>query len=171
MTHSHRYYGKYRGTVINNLDPEQIGRIQALVPDVFGTAPSPWAMPCVPFTGPQSGVFVLPSIGANVWIEFEQGDLDKPVWTGGFWGSAAEVPALAVAGDPAFPSIVLQTRLQNAVVISDQPGPAGGILLKAADGASIAVNEEGITISNGKGASITMTGPETSLNGDALTVI
>ena len=58
---------------------------------------------------------LVPPIGAGVWIEFEQGDPDYPIWTGGFWGSAAEVPALALAGNPASPSIVLQTRLQNTL--------------------------------------------------------
>ncbi len=81
-----KFHGKYRGTVVNNVDPEQRGRIQALVPDVSGLIPSSWAMPCVPFAGKQSGVYVVPQIGAGVWIEFEQGDPDYPIWVGGFWG-------------------------------------------------------------------------------------
>src|SRR6185312_3412049 len=87
-----KFFGKYRGTVIQNVDPEQRGRIQVMVPDVSGLIPSSWAMPCVPIAGKQSGVYVAPQIGAGVWIEFEQGDPDYPVWVGGFWGSAAEVP-------------------------------------------------------------------------------
>ena len=79
-------------------------------------------MPCVPFAGQQSGVFVLPQIGAGVWVEFEQGDPDYPIWVGGFWGSAAEVPALALAGLPVSPSIVLQTGNQNG---ADDLRPAG----------------------------------------------
>src|SRR3546814_14827184 len=62
----------------------------------------------------QSGVYVVPQIGAGVWIEFEHGDLDYPVWVGGFWGSAAEVPALALAGNPASPSVVLQSGVQRS---------------------------------------------------------
>jgi hypothetical protein len=95
-----RYYGKYRGTVINNIDPEQRGRIMALVPDVLGIIPSSWAMPCVPIAGKQEGVFVVPQIGAGVWIEFEQGDPDYPIWVGGFWGAFAEVPTAALAPHP-----------------------------------------------------------------------
>jgi len=41
------------------------------------------------------------------------------------------VPALALAGNPVSPSIVLQTALQNTIVISDLPGPTGGIMLRA----------------------------------------
>lgn len=166
-----RFLGKYRGMVINNIDPMQQGRIQVQVPDVAGLAPTSWAMPCVPFTGMQSGAYMLPQIGAGVWIEFEQGDPDHPIWVGGFWGSAAEVPALALAGSPASPSVVLQTTGQNTLMLSDLPGPAGGILLKSSTGALISINEIGITISNGQGATIMLNGPAVNINQGALSVI
>jgi hypothetical protein len=170
-----RYYGKYRGTVINNIDPEQRGRIMALVPDVLGLTPSSWALPCVPIAGKQEGIFAIPQIGAGVWIEFEQGDPDYPIWTGGFWGSAAEVPALALAPPPIPPgqNIVVQTTGQNTLVLSDAaPTPAtGGIVLKSTTGAMIVVNDSGIYISNGKGAMITLVGPTVTINNGALVVI
>ena len=166
-----QYFGKYRGTVVNNIDPMQMGRIMAQVPDVSNVIPSTWAMPCVPFAGIQSGHFVVPAIGSGVWIEFEHGDADYPIWTGGYWGSAAEVPALALAGVPGLQSIVIQTTTQNTLMISDTPGPTGGILLKTATGAMIAINETGITISNGQGATILMNGPIVNVNAGALQVI
>jgi hypothetical protein len=166
-----RYYGKYRGTVINNIDPMQMGRIQAIVPDISGVAPTGWAMPCLPVGGIQMGMYAVPPIGAGVWMEFEHGDPDHPIWTGCFWGSAAEVPALALAGNPASPSILLQTSLQNTLSISDMPGPTGGILLKSTAGAMIMINELGITISNGQGAIITMMGPTIDINAGALTIV
>jgi uncharacterized protein involved in type VI secretion and phage assembly len=166
-----KFFGKYRGTVLNNLDPMRQGRIQVQVPDVSGLLPTSWALPCVPFAGSQQGVFVLPSVGAGVWVEFEHGDPDFPVWTGGFWGSAAEVPALVQAGNPASPSIVLQTLGQNCVVISDLPGPTGGIMLKSATGATLLVNDTGIYLQNGKGASLVMTGPTVTVNNGALVVV
>lgn len=166
-----KFYGKYRGVVLNNIDPMQMGRIQVQVPDVLGLGLSSWAMPCVPFAGKQSGVFVVPQIGAGVWVEFEQGNQDYPIWVGGFWGSAAEVPVLALAGLPVSPSIVLQTGNQNGLMISDLPGPTGGILLKTMTGAMISINEVGITISNGQGATIMLNGPAVNINQGALTVI
>lgn len=166
-----KYYGKYRGTVFNNIDPEQCGRIQAFVPDVLGIAPSSWAMPCFPIAGKQMGAYMIPQIGSGVWIEFEQGDPDFPIWAGCFYGIVAEVPPLALAGNPASPSIVLQTSLQNTLVISDLPGPTGGIMLKSATGATIIVNDTGITIQNGKGASIVMAGPTVTINNGALVVM
>lgn len=170
MNQQKRFYGKYRGTVINNVDPLQIGRIQVAVPDVSGLLPSTWAMPCVPIAGKQMGTFVVPQMGAGVWIEFEQGDPDYPIWVGGYWGIVAEVPSLALVGIPASPNIVLQTGGQNTIMISDVPGPTGGIMLKSTTGASIIVNDTGIYIQNGKGASIVMTGPTVTINNGALVV-
>ncbi|WP_426105208.1 phage baseplate assembly protein V [Massilia sp. TSP1-1-2] len=171
MSERTRFYGKFRGTVLNNIDPMQKGRIQVMVPDTTGLVPGSWAMPCVPFAGRQSGLYVLPQIGDGVWVEFEQGDLDYPVWVGGFWGSAAEVPVLALAGLPVSPSVVLQTGGQNTLMLSDLPGPTGGILLKSTTGALISITELGITISNGQGATITLLGPAVNINAGALTVI
>jgi uncharacterized protein involved in type VI secretion and phage assembly len=164
-----RYYGIYRGTVANNIDPMQLGRIMAIVPDVGAATPLTWAMPCVPLAGEQMGTFMVPQIGAGVWVQFEGGEPDRPVWTGGWWSAASDVPTLAVAGAPG--DIVLQTRLQNAVTIRDLPGPAGGITLKSATGATIIVNDAGITIENGKGASLTMVGPAVTINNGALVVV
>jgi uncharacterized protein involved in type VI secretion and phage assembly len=171
MSNGQKFYGKYRGMVLNNIDPLQIGRLMIQAPDVGGLIPSSWAMPCFPISGKQMGAYMIPQIGAGVWVEFEQGDTDYPIWSGCWFGSAAEVPALALAGNPASPSIVLQTGLQNTVVISDLAGPTGGIMLKSTTGATLIVNDTGIYIQNGKGASLTMVGPTVTINNGALTVV
>lgn len=169
MSEKQRFYGKYRGTVLTNIDPMQMGRILVMVPDISNSIPSTWAMPCLPVAGTQMGVYAVPPIGSGVWVEFEQGDPDYPLWVGCWWGPA-EVPALALAGNPLSPSIILQTQGQNAIVISDLPGPTGGIMLKSLTGAMIIVNDAGITISNGKGAVITLNGPAVDINLGALTI-
>jgi uncharacterized protein involved in type VI secretion and phage assembly len=163
------YLGKFRGTVINNVDPMQQGRLQAMVPDVLGSMPSSWAMACVPFAGIQAGLWSVPPIGAGVWVEFEQGDPDYPVWTGGWWGSAADPPALALAVPPVVSHVVIQTTMQNTISISDAPGPAGGLMLKSSTGAMILINELGITLTNGA-ASIILAGPTVTINSGALVV-
>jgi hypothetical protein len=175
MSNGKRFHGKYRGTVVNNLDPEQRGRIQAMVPAVSNVMLSNWAMPCVPMAGKEQGVFMVPQVGAGVWIEYEGGDPDKPIWVGGYWGSVAEVPKLALAPPPIPPgqNIVIQSTLQNMVIISDAaPTPVtGGIMLKSTTGAMIVVNDTGIYISNGKGAAITLIGPTVTINNGALVVV
>ena len=175
MSEPRQYFGKYRGTVVNNFDPEQRGRIQAIVPATGTLVPTSWALPCLPIAGKQQGMFALPQMGAGVWIEFEGGDLDKPIWTGGFWGIVAEVPTFALAPPPIPPgqNIVLQTTGQNMLLLSDSaPTPiSGGIVLKSTTGAMIVVNDSGVYISNGKGATIMMVGPTITINNGALTVI
>lgn len=148
MSERPKFWGKYQGTVINNIDPELRGRLQVMVPDVTGLLPSTWAEACAPLagpTGPPMGVYLVPPIGAGVWVEFEHGDANRPIWVGCRWGSQADIPTLARAGVPASPSIVLQTAGQNTIVISDVPGAAGGIMIRS--GAStLMVNQQGITL-------------------------
>jgi uncharacterized protein involved in type VI secretion and phage assembly len=167
---SQQFVGKYRATVLNNVDPMQIGRIQVIVPDVSSFVPTSWAMPCTPVAGIGMGMYAVPPVGSGVWVEFEQGDPDYPVWVWCFWGQAEEVPVLAHASPPAIAAITLQTTLQNGLVVSDLPGPTGGIMLKSASGATLIVNDTGIYIQNGKGASLTMVGPTVTVNNGALTV-
>ncbi len=165
-----KFYGKYRGKVLQNNDPEQRGRILVSVAYVMGAAGQNWAMPCVPFAGIQSGVYVVPPIGANVWVEFEGGDPERPIWVGGFWG-LGETPPLALAPPQPVSHILLQTTLQNSIHISDAPGPAGGIIITSRSGAMIMVNDVGITIQDGKGGIITMTSGTVSINPPNLVVI
>ncbi|NOR40875.1 MAG: baseplate assembly protein [Gammaproteobacteria bacterium] len=173
MNDREKFIGKYRGTVVNNVDPELRGRLLVQVPDALGPIPSSWAEPCVPLagpTGPPMGVYMVPPIGAGVWVEFEHGDIDYPIWVGCRWGAQSDVPPLAHAGIPATPNIVFQTTTQHALVMSDTPGPTGGILLKTATGAMISVSDVGITISNGKGAIINMTGTAIDITGTPVNI-
>ena len=114
MSDGEKYYGIYRGTVVNNIDPMQMGRINGdRAGRVAGVTPSTWASPCVPFAGNQMGAFMVPQIGAGVWIQFEAGDPDYPVWMGGRWGTSGEVPALALAGVPAIPTSCSRRRCRT----------------------------------------------------------
>lgn len=168
------FYGKYRATVLNNIDPDQKGRLMLIIPDVLGQTPSTWAESCTPLagpTGPSMGVYMVPPIGAGVWVEFEQGDPNFPIWVGCRWGSSSDVPSEAKDGLPTSPNIVIKSLLQHSIVVSDLPGPKGGITLTSTTGATIKVNDIGITIDNGKGAKIEMLGPSIDMNNGALKII
>jgi hypothetical protein len=165
-----QFFGKYRATVVNNVDPELRGRLVCVVPDVTGLVPSSWCEACAPLAGPvPMGAYLVPPIGTGVWVEFEQGDPNKPIWTGCRF-AIGDPPPLAYAGLPVSPNIVFQTAAQNCLVISDLPGPTGGIMLKSTTGATLIVNDTGIYIQNGKGAMITLVGPVTDINTGAITV-
>jgi uncharacterized protein involved in type VI secretion and phage assembly len=111
----------------------------------------------------------LPQVGSSVWVEFEAGDLDCPIWTGAFWPDPGGVPPLAMAGaTPLTPNIHLQTSTGTSVTLSDNP--AQQILIRTAAGAMINIGAAGIQIQNGQGASIAMVGPSVIINNGALTI-
>jgi len=162
------FYGKYRGIVTDINDPLMIGRIRAKVPDVMGDNESGWAMPCAPFGGKSMGFFALPTTGAGVWMEFEHGDPDYPIWSGCWWGSVAEVPPILLA--PPYKKLMIKTEGGTTVILDDTPG-IGGITLETSAGQKIVMNSINIEITNGQGASIKLTGPQVSINNGALDVI
>lgn len=128
--HGLRFLGKYRGTVLDNVDPLALGRILAIVPAVPGMQLN-WANPCVPYAGPAVGFFAIPPIGANVWIEFEAGDPSYPIWSGCFW-EELEIP-VALELSPEDPSLVKVFRSDFCTLIfNDTPG-TGGITLSVVD--------------------------------------
>jgi hypothetical protein len=172
-----RYYGKYRGSVFSNIDPENRGRIQVYVPDVFGTTPTSYALPCLPVTGNGSGAYFVPEVNAGVWVEFEQGDPDYPIWTGGFWGSISEIPTTGKASLPIAPNIVLQTPAKNSLTIFGQENP--GVLISAGEvgsNPSISVTPNGIVVKCGTSTisvtknSVDILADQITLNGTALVV-
>jgi uncharacterized protein involved in type VI secretion and phage assembly len=166
---SDRFFGKYRGVVTDNNDPLMIGRVRARVPDVMGAEESGWALPCAPFGGSGMGFFAVPTSGAGVWIEFEHGDPEYPIWSGCWWGSVAEVPPSLLVPPPASGKVLIRTDGGHSVLIDDTPG-IGGITLQTSGGQKIVLNALGIEIDNGMGASIKLTGPQTSINNGALDI-
>ena len=160
-----QFFGKYRGSVANNIDPLQQGRLQISVPAVLGEGRLSWAMPCVPYAGSGVGLFMIPPVGANLWIEFEGGNPDYPIWSGGFWADG-ELPTEAT-----LPMIKLIKTDTATVKIDDTPG-AGGVSIELLSGPKIAVNATGIIeIDNGMGGSIQISGPQVSVNDGALEVV
>jgi uncharacterized protein involved in type VI secretion and phage assembly len=120
------FYGKYRGVVTDVDDPEDRCRIRATVPAILGEHPCGWAMPAAPFAGDGHGFVMLPKVGSGVWIEFEAGQLDNPIWSGGFWARgerpAPEGESLRVIVSEAGHKIVLDDDA-NELRIAHGAGP------------------------------------------------
>lgn len=166
--HTRRFYGKYRGKVFDNIDPLYLGRIVAIVPAV-SDEPLTWALPCVPYAGQQVGFYAIPPLDANVWIEFEGGDPNLPIWVGCFW-EEGQVPVEARESLPS--DIVLFKTVSTSVVIRDTPG-AGGLSLQVIDPAvetpiSINLNSEGIQVLTE--AILSLTSQETNISSDTVTI-
>jgi Type VI secretion system/phage-baseplate injector OB domain len=108
MPEKKRYYGKYRGTVINPVDPMLRGRVQALI--TLGGAPLPlWCEACTPYAGPGCGLYAIPPMGAGVWVEFEEGDPNKPIWNGCWWMEGEVLAMLQPDLEPPDPLTAPQT--------------------------------------------------------------
>ncbi len=137
---SHRF-GKYRGVVAEIGSGDKLGLIRAWVLEVFGKdQPSPWARPSVPFAGNQHGWVSLPEDGDGVWIEFEAGDMTKPIWSG-FWWADGEIP------DPAgVKTRVFATSKGHKLVLDDD---GGEVKLEHGEGPSITLTGSDITIQVG----------------------
>ena len=148
-----RYYGKYRGLVVDVDDPEKMGRITAQVPEILKEETSPWALPAVPFAGPKHGLVLTPEVGDGVWIEFEAGDPARPIWTGGWWASG-ELP------DPGGTQTrVLVTSTGHKFVLDDA---AKEIHLLHSGGAELKMADSDITLSIGQ-SEFKMTSDQISL--------
>ena len=82
-----KYYGIYKGFVGSNEDPENIGRLQVQVPQVYGKDKTfkYWALPKGIYSGNGIGSFFIPNQGDPIWVEFENGDTRFPVWSYGWW--------------------------------------------------------------------------------------
>ncbi|WP_298984389.1 phage baseplate assembly protein V [Caldilinea sp.] len=163
-----QFFGKYRGKVENNIDPLQMGRVQVSVPAVLGEGTLSWAMPCAPFAGSGVGLFTVPPVGANVWVEFEAGDPDYPIYSGGFWGPG-ETPVL-----PALPFTKALVTDALTLKLDDTPG-VGGFTLEVNPPAvaapiKLVCNAAGVEITCGS-ASVKLTPVSVSINNGALEVI
>jgi hypothetical protein len=155
------FFGKYRGTVQENIDPYLAGRLQVTAPAALGDAVV-WAMPCSPFAGPGVGLYALPPVGANVWVEFEGGNPEAAIWSGCFWDRGDFPP-----GVPRVLKVVLKTK--NATVTLDDTPGAGGVTIEIA-GKKITLSATSISIDDGAGGTVTLQGPKVSINGSALEV-
>jgi hypothetical protein len=143
------YFGKYRGKVVNNADPQQLGRLQVTVPDVLGQTLG-WAMPCVPFAGPQSGFFAMPSVGANVWVEFEGGDPGFPIWTGCFWSPGEMPPHAGMPHVKLFKTDYAQVKIDdvaNTLVLEIDTESGNLRLEQGPDGICLSAGDTKLTLS------------------------
>lgn len=156
------FYGKFRGVVSDNKDPNNLGRVRAKVQDVFGEDESGWALPAVPFAGNQVGFYMIPPVNASVWIEFEHGNPDYPIWSGCFW-SSAEMPLSPVTVDKK----VIRTT-SGTITLDDSPGSAS-VTIETTSGLKIKMDKQGIELSNGAQTVKLATG-SVSINDGALEV-
>lgn len=158
-----RFYGKYRGIVTDNQDPNASGRIKARVPELFDDQETGWAMPCVPYAAESAGFLMVPEVDQPVWIEFEAGDPSRPIWAGCWW-PAGKAPSVTV------PDVkVIYSSGGNKITLDDTSG-SEKISIEDTSGATLTISQQSIEIKKG-GMKIELTDSQVSVNGGALTVM
>ena len=145
-----RYYGKYRGTVVDTADATKRGRLKVKVPAVMGDQEM-WAMPCSPYAGDAIGFFALPPAGTSIWVEFEGGEVSQPIWAGCFWKDNEIDSADAVESIAFWKTPGVTLRIDN---------DAGTLEIETSGGSKITV----------KGDSIKIEAPEVELSANGGTV-
>ena len=162
-----RFFGKYRGLVISNVDPTSRGRLQVQVPVIMGEE-TVWAAPCVPYAGDGVGFFALPPVDAGVWVEFEAGDLSYPIWSGCFWADGQIAAADALPTVKFFKTDNFTIRLDDA---------AGEMVVETKTGSRITVNATEVKLEAARvsqvaqSAKTTLTPPSFDVNDGALSVL
>ena len=155
-----RFYGKYRGFVKKNEDPEKLGRLLVTVPGVLGDEVAVWAFPCVPYGGmPNQGFFFIPDVEAGVWIEFEEGDPEFPIWVGTFWSKPkgkSEAPKPNApdgqeqgSAQPPPSAKIIKTKKGHTLQLEDKNGEERIIIVEAAHKHVITLDKDGIKITDG----------------------
>jgi hypothetical protein len=177
-----RFYGKYRGFVKKNEDPENIGRLLVTVPSVLGDQVAVWAFPCVPYGGmPNQGFLFIPDVRAGVWIEFEEGDPEFPIWVGTFWskpGGNSELPKPNSADGTAQGSVqsppsskIIKTKKGHTIQLEDKDGSEMVIIVEAKNKHVITMDQNGIIISDKKGSNeIKMDGSSVTITSDSIKI-
>lgn len=153
-----KYFGKYRGKVVNNIDPLFMGRLLVEVV-LTDTVVSTWAMPCVPYAGPEVGFYAMPPLDGNIWVEFEGGDPNFPIWVGCFWDEGEIPPVVYEDIEDTSLIKVLQTDF-NTFMFNDMPEEGGMALMSYSlcvpDPCTMVFDDAGIQIAIPE-SSITMT--------------
>jgi uncharacterized protein involved in type VI secretion and phage assembly len=156
-----RFYGKYRALVVDNADPEQLGRLKLQIPSVLGTeVVTGWAMPCVPYGGDvDQGFLFIPEVGAGVWVEFEEGDLEFPIWVGNFWskpGGESELPKPNIPEGSEQGSVqdpptrkIIKTKAGHSIQFEDAEGEEMILVVEAVNGHVVTLDSNGIKIKDG----------------------
>lgn len=137
-----RIAGVTSGIVSKNEDPDGLGRVRLTLPWRDETFETGWVRVATPMAGNAMGMFFLPEVGDEVLVGFDRNDIRFPYVLGSLWSRAAKPPHINADGKNAIR--VIHTRRGHTLLFDD--GDKGKIEIKLADGKSVVLDADGITI-------------------------
>jgi uncharacterized protein involved in type VI secretion and phage assembly len=159
-------YPLVRAKVVANNDPKEVGRIQVRIMSIHGTNDDgkkdedlPWASPCMFNASYNSGSFIIPEVGNTVWVMFEDGDVNKPVYMGGMYGTGVTRGRVVgnTDGDMRYQQMYKNEKPDEVVSLDDK------VIYRSPKGASVVISEkkgeEKLVIKDQLGQTITMEAP------------
>ena len=156
------HYGKYRGIVTDTNDPNNLGRVKVRVPELLGRVETGWALPSSSYGGNDQGFFAVPAQQTGVWVEFEAGDLSRPLYGGSWW--ASNQPPNSATPDQK----VLKTSSGHTITLDDTQG-SESIEITDKNGAKIVLDQNGLELTKGNN-SVKLTGQAVTVNGGSLEI-
>lgn len=167
-------FGKFRATVVDNQDPKKRGRLRLRIPSVLADQTSDWALPCLPYGGfDQQGMFFVPDVEAQVWVEFEEGDISRPIWVGTFWQQESDTPKDAAKEEPT--TRMIRTSSGHILQFDDEQGEEQFRLYHPADAEMIVDKNGSISLTDPTGAVLKMDAESSEItvedaNGNVMTM-
>jgi uncharacterized protein involved in type VI secretion and phage assembly len=126
------YFGVHYGVVVQNVDPDKLGRIKVRFPwlDAGDEDQSHWAQLLTPMEGKKFGWYTLPDIDDVVAIMFVAGEICQPVVLGGIWSKVDNSPEPNEDGKNNFRGyrsraghrLILDDTGMTKVVLADKTG-------------------------------------------------
>lgn len=154
MNENLKFTGMYRAKVISNSDSDMLGRVKAeIYPMLIGkvtaknldgvdgvaTEQLPWVVPAMPISsgaGDGYGSFAVPKVGSFVFVFFEEGDINQPVYFAEAQTKQYGLPASRTINYPN--RKVVETSSGVKIIIDDTTGEviitgAGDVTIQGAN--------------------------------------
>jgi phage protein D len=134
--------GPVIGKVENNIDPDNLGRVQLSFPHLSDVNLSAWARIATPMAGSTEGIYFLPDKGDEVVVVFEGGHIDKPIVVGALWSGVARPP---LTNSGLNQQKVIKVGPQMQILFDTTPG-AEKVQIKANEANFVEVSTMGVKL-------------------------
>ena len=179
-------FGVYPAIVVDNVDPENSGRVKVGLPQILvsgGSGHEIWARMATLMAGADRGTWFVPDVDDEVVVAFEEGDVRRPYVLGALWNAANPPPErtdannnmkllrsrngvkITIDDQDGRESVVIETPGGQKLTLEDGPG---AVVLTDSNGNSLKLAPNGITVA--AAAKVTLSAGAVEVNAQIVTV-